>query len=403
MDIEGYYLDGKTSRRIPATLSSASGSTSDVQIKLKPADTAHELLNIAVDDLTIRSRLGNTPREILFFRSAVAESEQDTELENVAAQLFVTDDNDAIDELLNFTRSSRVAGGLHRLETHLGIIVFATLATIAVMWGISVYGIPKAAELIAYQMPEFVNEQLGDSLDVLDGTLLGPSTLDQTRQDAIRELVNSYLVAHDELKPRINFRTGLQANALALPGGDIVLTDELVKLAENDQELLAVFFHELGHLKHRHTTRRALQGAMVTLLVVFTVGDVNSIDLLTAFPALIADLSYSRRFETEADTYALDQMRYTGIELDHFANIMQRLEAYYRKPAGSGSGESAEDNEVHKNSVDPDKGSVEKETRGQRETREGARTGVPEFLSTHPATENRIELVEKYKRTYGLL
>ena len=43
--------------------------------------------------------------------------------------------------------------------------------------------------------------------------------------------------------------------ALALPGGIIVVTDDMVNLAANDPELLAVLAHEMGHLRGRHAPK----------------------------------------------------------------------------------------------------------------------------------------------------
>lgn len=46
------------------------------------------------------------------------------------------------------------------------------------------------------------------------------------------------------------------ANAFALPDGTLVVTDELVELAgDNDDEVLAVLAHELGHIHERHGLR----------------------------------------------------------------------------------------------------------------------------------------------------
>ncbi|MBV1930724.1 MAG: M48 family metallopeptidase, partial [Porticoccaceae bacterium] len=317
MEIDGHYLDGETSKRVPARLTITSVDERSLTLNVKSPDAAAQVFNLDYDQLTIQSRLGNTPREITFYLDAGTDvggknfgaKHSGIEAEAGAAlrknittrQLFVTDNNDAIDELIGAIDGPGSSGLLHKLESHLGLIVFATLATIAIIWGTIVYGIPTAAKIIAYQMAGFVTEQFGGSLDLLDKTLFEPSNLQEDQLAHVRELVEPYLRSHEDLHPKLNFRAGMEANAFALPGGDIVLTDEFVKLAENDEELLAVVFHELGHLKYRHITRRALQGSMITLLVVFVTGDVSSVDLLTALPTLILDLSYSREFESEAD------------------------------------------------------------------------------------------------------
>lgn len=235
-----------------------------------------------------------------------------------------------------------------------------TLATLAIVWASFVYGIPKLSETLAYQLPEFVTENSTSSLDLLDATLFDPSALDESRRQHIDLLFLPYIQAHARLKPKLLFRSGMGANAFALPGGEIVFTDKLVELAESDDELLAILFHELGHLEHKHMLRRMLQGSMVTLAVIFITGDVDTFDLITGLPTLLVDLSYSRQFEKEADRYALDQLDHFDLPLDSFAQIMQRL--------------------------DRDK---EKSNTSQR--------SKSDFFSTHPLTEQRILFVEQYK------
>ncbi len=55
----------------------------------------------------------------------------------------------------------------------------------------------------------------------------------------------------------VEFRASpiIGANAFALPGGIVIVTDQLMQLAEHDDEILAVLAHEIGHVKHRHVLR----------------------------------------------------------------------------------------------------------------------------------------------------
>lgn len=105
--------------------------------------------------------------------------------------------------------------------------------------------------------------------------------------------------------------------------------------------------------------------------MIFITGDVETFDLITGLPTLVLDLSYSRDFEKEADTYALEQLENYDIPLESFATIMQRLEGIYKEDDG-------------------DKSSQE------RDQSDG--NAFPDFLSTHPSTEDRIEFVERYRK-----
>jgi len=355
--IEGVYLDGKTSKRKNARLEVLNDEDQLLCLLVYGlAETGSKTIKFDFDSTKVESRLGNTPREISFDQG----------------QLFITEDNDGVDQLVNHFGKSRSSSLIHKLETNLFLIILAIIVTVVFSWGVVEYGIPKSAKYIAFQLPKYSTESFGDSLSVLDKTLFDASELDMSRQQEIRELVEPYLKSHSSLNPKLAFRSGMKANALALPDGVIVLTDDFVNLVENDKELLAVFFHELGHLRHKHIARRALQGSMITALVIFIVGDIDTIDLVTGLPTLILDLSYSREFEREADKYALDQLHQHNISVDHFSSIMGRLETYYYE------GEHV--------------GEIKKTEREKL---------INDFLSTHPSTDERIKLISQFKEAHS--
>ena len=371
MYIAGDYLDGVTSRRTPVRLEVIHHGECAVRIHVgRYLDEGYQKIELKYSELKIESRIGNTPREIAFGDG----------------QLFITEDNEAVDALVRLHGSSKSPSFIHKLETNLPLIFVAVIASGLMVWATIFYGIPRSAEYIAYQLPSFATEKLGGSLTLLDETLFERSELDEARQAEVRALFAPYLAAHENLKPKLEFRSGMKANAFALPGGEIVFTDDFVRLAEDDKELLAVLFHELGHLKYRHITRRALQDSMVAILVIFITGDIDTVDFLTGIPTLILDLSYSREFEKEADDFALEQLHHFDIPVDYFATIMQRLENYY---------------------VDLESG-VEAQTvmldgeNSTEETPADESKSIGDFLSTHPSTEERVKLVEDFKRARGI-
>lgn len=366
MLIEGNYHDGITSRSYTAQLEVFHNKEQAIRITFESNDDSdNTTLKLTYDALNIASRLGNVPREIAFGDGC----------------LFVTDDNDAIDRLIKHYGKSKTEALLHRLETNTTIILASVVATIALMWGTAIYGIPAAAKIIAYELPDFTSKKLGTSLSILDHSVFDPTELSESKQTAIRKLAAPYLEHFKDLKPKLEFRSGMQANALALPNGEIIFTDDFVNLVESDQELLAVFFHEIGHLKNKHLLRRALQDSMITLAVIFVTGDVETFDLVTGLPTLVLDLSYSREFEREADVFALEQLYRFNIPVDNFATAMQRLEQYYA--------ERDEDETTDKLISKDLKDDVKKDD-----------SSFPDFLSTHPGTDERVKLVKQFKLTH---
>ena len=106
------------------------------------------------------------------------------------------------------------------------------------------------------------------------------------------------------------FRRGMGANAFALPGGTVVLTDEIVQVAERqglgDEALVGVLAHEIGHVAYRHTTRMLVQQGVLQMGLELALGDVSG--LLSSGSALLTAMSYSRAHEREADCFALGLM-----------------------------------------------------------------------------------------------
>src|ERR1019366_6498522 len=97
------------------------------------------------------------------------------------------------------------------------------------------------------------------------------------------------------------------------PNGAIVMTDQLVQMAGNDQAVLGVLGHELGHLQRRHSLRHLLQALGVGVVLNLWIGDVSS--ALAAMPTFLLDQKYSRDFEREADQYAIDMMHVNNVPL----------------------------------------------------------------------------------------
>jgi len=157
----------------------------------------------------------------------------------------------------------------------------------------------------------------------------------------------------------------------------IVFTDEMIKLAETPEQLLAILGHEIGHIAHRHALRRVIQDSTLATLAVLITGDISSASsLVVILPSLLIDLSYSREFEREADQFALNYMVRHQLQPQHFANIMQALERSHSARAGT-----KEDAHASDHGHDSDEGVVGR---------------VTPYFSTHPATQNRIERFANY-------
>lgn len=130
--------------------------------------------------------------------------------------------------------------------------------------------------------------------------------------------------------PEIMFRDGgiLGANAFAVPGGPVVLTDRLVGIMPSDEAVVAVIAHEIGHVDRRHGIRQVLRAAGLFLLAGLVLGgDETIIGELVAAGIPFATSAYSRRFEEEADGFAALLLARGGGSPDHLAQALEALRA----------------------------------------------------------------------------
>lgn len=212
--------------------------------------------------------------------------------------------------------------------------LFVLIGLIVVLY---VRGVPVAATWLAFALPEAAEARLGDAvLDSLDASHFKPSTLSSKRQQAIEaRFAQAAGRAAPELTYRLEFRDMPGAagiNAFALPGGTIVLLDGLSgadnRLGLSDDQILAVLGHELGHVKHKHMTRRLIQVAGISIVASTLWGD--AIGLGTQAPVLLGFLKYSRDFEREADAFAQEFLRINGLPVTPLTEFFRKIEAMER-------------------------------------------------------------------------
>ena len=155
-------------------------------------------------------------------------------------------------------RNKQLQHSIWKLERTPSLIVFSLFFVMLMVFATVQWGIPSASKYVAFQLPANTLNQIGDEAEryILDMT--APSQLPTARQQKILKDYRK-LIAGDT-PAKVLFRQGnrLGANALAIPNNTIILTDELVELAQNDQEIFGVLAHEQGHLAERHSLQLAL-------------------------------------------------------------------------------------------------------------------------------------------------
>ena len=196
----------------------------------------------------------------------------------------------------------------------LTILVVGFIAFVVVAY---VYGVPLGARLVLMLVPSSVDETIGTvSFDSMDGDVVRPSRLPAAEQTRLRTAFEQAIEAADGASAaptRLEFRSGdIGPNAFALPGGRIVMTDELVSLVDGRQDVIVgVLAHEYGHVRARHGVRMVAQSALLALGMSVLFGDVTSV--LAGASRMLGEQAYSRDAEREADAESVRVMRAAGI------------------------------------------------------------------------------------------
>jgi Zn-dependent protease with chaperone function len=204
------------------------------------------------------------------------------------------------------------------------------------------WGVPLAATGVLAVLPHAADKAVGDAaLLSIEERWLEPSHLPAARQAQLREAFARTVAAAYPPGPgpatapiwKLRFAAAdknIGPNAFALPGGTIVLTDALVELLKDqDDALMGVLAHELGHVRHRHGMRAFVQFSLVSAVASLVLGDFSSV--LAAVPAFVAQMAYSRDAEREADIESVRLMRASGRPPGALAVLFKRLQAEFPK------------------------------------------------------------------------
>jgi Zn-dependent protease with chaperone function len=341
MGVPAGYYDGRVSTRREVTLS-LEGETLRIE---GPGMDA----NYPLDSIRVTAGVGAIRRSIRLANGGMCD---------VANSAFLA-------EVERQQGKGRFPTLLHRWERSIPLAAAAVVLTVAVVALFMRFGVPALARHVAFVLPVSAEASLGrESLATLDRFLFKPSRVGPERQRELQTLFRGMTAPLPGGSGyRLVFRSSppLGANALALPSGIVVMTDAMVSLAKNDQELAAVIAHELGHVRERHLLRHVLQNSVTTLLMATITGDIVSVTSLSAtLPTALIDAKFSRDFEREADDAACAYLRQNGIPASHYVAILSRLQ-----------------------------GELDKKTKGSVKGEEPFRN----YLSSHPATDERIRRI----------
>ncbi len=118
-----------------------------------------------------------------------------------------------------------------------------------------------------------------------------------------------------------------RVNALAAPGGHIVVFKGLLDYAASPDEVAGVLAHEMGHVVGRHAMEGIVRALGIALTFEVLIGDLSGLLALAAQAGeFMLAFSYSRDDEAEADAVGVAILAGAGIDADGLADFLARLE-----------------------------------------------------------------------------
>jgi len=212
---------------------------------------------------------------------------------------------------------------------------------------------PKIVENAAKKVSPEIEQQIGDAVFQ---SLTANYETDTAKTRLVQQFYDSLGFGGD-YEMHITVVNEPVVNAFAVPGGRIVVFDSILAIMDAPEQLAALLAHEASHVQLKHSMRSIFRELASSLMFSLLLGDYGDLSVIIAQQGdELAGLSYSRKLELEADENGLRLMRENGIPLHGMPDLFEKM-----------------------------KNSLEEENTGD----------LPNFLSTHPSLDERVEISMK--------
>ncbi len=245
-----------------------------------------------------------------------------------------------------------VENSKYALFLNRGLMIGLLLAALAFFPLLYFFGLPLLTNYAAENIPVKLEKQMGEEM--------AKSLLVGFEENKVKSAYADSLVAcvagDFRIPVKIHVVNSTELNAFALPGGQIFVFSALLEACKTKEELIALLGHEIGHVQLRHTTKSMMQSMIGSTLLSLVISDYNGVaGVATQQAAKLKDLGYSRELEKDADEYSITLLSKTQLNPHGIVNLFTIFEA-------------------------------EEEKQG---------TEIPQFLSSHPLTKERIKAAKK--------
>ncbi len=257
------------------------------------------------------------------------------------------------------------------------------------IFAVWVYGIPAMTDAVADRVPTEWEEKLGQNYyqTLFKDSIKEPDPQVRKALDEIsRRLLAS--VPDQPYHFRVYVHPSKMVNAMALPGGTIILFQGLINKTETPEELAGVMAHEFQHVLKRHSTRGIIRSEAINILATVVSGD-SMMNVLIQAGGVLEFLRYSRELESQADAEGMKMILASQVDPQGMVRVFKMLEEQQHL--------QLEALEKDMDEIDPkEKDLEEKESNDPESDKEVSELNEwMKYFSTHPAGEDRVETLKK--------
>ena len=216
------------------------------------------------------------------------------------------------------------------LQDERPMLFIITAFMFSLLFGFWLWGIPASAWLAAHLTPTHIAREMDErSLKSLDGVFFSASRLDPTRQEEIRRnFARIAKVAKLQVPTQVIFRKANSSahDTFGLPGGTIIVSDDLVNFVASESELLGLLAHEVALLEKQLPLRKFYSAVgWITMSYILTRNHAEILQCAEDDANVTLHFAYSPTLRAEADIRAIDILVAIGENPAALADVYDRL------------------------------------------------------------------------------
>lgn len=240
-----------------------------------------------------------------------------------AVRQFIEAAPESVAQRLHLVRKAHAKRGLNFRLVMAVMVTVAFLPVFALVWfwlnadSFSKWAADQVSLEQEIRLGEMALEQMRGGMQFLPQDAPADKVVDRigVRLTAASKYPFRFFVVRD---PRVN--------AFALPGGKVVVFTGLLEAADSADEVAGVLAHEASHVERRHSLRNMIHGLGLRAVMAVALGDFAG-GIWGDMAGQLAELSYGRDLEREADLDGLDLLRKSGLPAEGMASFFEKMAA----------------------------------------------------------------------------